>query len=242
MESGEVVSISGIMQPYDWVLVPHVDPAPQRNVERFNRAIRSACGLRPRGRLTSARLGDALRDPQKRKTLRRCYDEITKGGAGYNHNRISMSLYLDPSAFWDGRKSSFVLSSATLGWFGSMPGVELGRSLGVEGAAAGWIGTGDAKLLEEDVRRAWLHTSRPYEKGVMTMLLPHHGSRRDFHSDLLDFSNLSICVASAGKGSQYKHPGLAVVEEVRRRGNRFFHVSQHPESAMHEGLLLYLTS
>ena len=188
MASGEVVTISGVLQPYDWILVPHVDPAPQRNVERFNRCIRLACGLRPRERLTSTRLANGLRDPQKRKALRQCYDDITRGGGAHSHNRISMSLYSGPRTLFDAKGSSLVVSGATSGRFGSLPEVQHGWFLGLGSVAAGWIGTGDAKLREEVVRRAWLHTYRPYERGVMTMLLPHHGSRKDFHSDLLSFS------------------------------------------------------
>ncbi len=239
MESGEVLLVSQAVRPYDWVLVPHVDPAPRRNVQNFNQAIRKACGLPRYARLTSPRLVEALRDRAKRRALRKCYEKIISGGAGYNHNRISMSLYSGPSARRNEVKSEYAISrsaSAAPYW---MSGTDLEHNYLMGRGAIGWIGTGDAILCKEEVRKAWRHTYRPYDEHIATLLLPHHGSRKNFHTDLLNFPSLQLCIAAAGKSSRYKHPSLAVVEGVRARGKLFCHVSQDPRSAVHERVLVH---
>ena len=69
-----------------WLLLPHVDPAPKERLSSFRSAMRTAIGLQPRQRLTSAILAEALRDEEKRDRLRECYDEIISRGARRYHN------------------------------------------------------------------------------------------------------------------------------------------------------------
>ena len=97
------------------------------------------------------------------------------------------------------------------------------------------IGTGDATLEVRKVRTAWKGTYRSYRDYVATLLLPHHGSKRNFHRDVLDFlPYLEICAASAGRRSRYRHPSESVRLEVASRRKAFFHISQNPETALFE--------
>ena len=103
-----------------------------------------------------------------------------------------------------------------------------------EEGAVGWIGTGDATLDVRKVRTAWRNTYRRYRDHVATLLLPHHGSRHNFDPEVLDFPNLALCAASAGKPSRYRHPSASVVLEVSKQRKAFRHVSQYSETTLYE--------
>ena len=185
-------------------------------------------GLQYRRKMKSAILIDALRDPGTRKALRRCYDEIMPGGSSRLHNRTSLSLYSGPTARLDGRirpiRMSFPYCSPRV-----YPLYPLEIRLFPSGVA-GWIGTGDADLNTGDIRDKWQSAYRGINEHVATLLLPHHGSWRNFHPDLLDFPNLQVCIASAERPSRYMHPSEETVESVFERKKVFVHVSQRVDS------------
>jgi beta-lactamase superfamily II metal-dependent hydrolase len=209
----------------DWLLLPYVDPAPRERRAAFRKAVRTALGLEGRLPLTAARLADALRDRHERDHLRDCYDDIIAGGARRMHNRVSMSLYSGPT--------------------GQRPNQEWERHVETDGwvkpshwwsdtQAVGWLGTGDATLNVKKVRTRWQMAYKRLQAQISTLLLPHHGSRHNFHSELLDLSNLTLCVASAGKPSPYRHPSRSVVGLIRVREKAFWHVSQRANTALIE--------
>ncbi len=234
MESGEVLKICEIVPSCHWTLVPHVDPAPKQKVKEFNRKIRKACGLPDGARLTSRQLGNVLRDRSRCKALRKCYDEITKYGGGNNHNRISMSLYSGPEGYCNTSQVEYALLLRIFDKSTYMSEVEHTYHLREEDRAVGWIGTGDAMLKDSKVRKAWENTYRLYRDHISTMLLPHHGSQGNFHSDLLTSRGLRLCVASASNSSQFKHPSCDVIKEVCKKGISFHHVSQDPQTRIDE--------
>ena len=217
-EPGFRIKISANPMTSDWLLLPHVDPAPKERLSTFSNAMRIALGLQPGQCLTSAILAEALRDREKRKALRECYDEIIAG----DHNRISMSLYSGPTKpkqtwrYW-GRNHPFF-------WF---PWELEFPSLGNKMDAVGWLGTGDAALGMKKVRANWQNTYQSLDNQISTLLLPHHGSHLNFHRELLQFPNLKLCVASASNSSQYGHPSGKVVATIRGNGKNFYHVSQN---------------
>ena len=237
--SGHRVPISTQGRSLNWTLVPHVDPAPQERLERFEEELRKILGLSAEEPLTSAWVVDAMRKKCERERLRDCYDEIVPSGARRMHNRVSMSLYSGPDSIegaqeWghrilcgpDWRADELIELYPELFW-------------SCEAGAVGWIGTGDAKLNVKKVRTAWKGTYRPYRDRVATLLLPHHGSKRTFHRDVLDFlPYLEICAASAGRRSRYRHPSESVRLDVASRKKAFFHVSQKPETALLEEIWL----
>ena len=226
----------------NWMLFPHVDPAPEERRSMFRRTVEKVLGLRPWQCLTSAILTEALRDKRKRNSLRECYNEIIAQGARRYHNRISMSLYSGPKdqhprETWD----YFWLQHCQLfGWFDrglpGMPHIIPEGRFNVK--TVGWIGTGDADLRVNKVREKWQDTFEPLKDNVSTLLLPHHGSKWNFHQDLLQFPNLDLCIASSSHPSQYDHPSGEVVGKIQGSEKVFRHVTQNTNSALIEKMRL----
>ena len=226
-EPGFRIKISASHMIPDWLLLPHVDPAP-KGLSAFSSAIRTVLGLQTCQCLTSAILAEALRDRNKRKALRACYDKVIAGGAGHHHNRISMSLYSGPIRpkqtwrYWAPNYPFFIWSDRVcFPWELEPP------SFGEKTDAVGWLGTGDAALGMKKVRANWQNTYQSLDNQISTLLLPHHGSHLNFHRELLQFPNLKLCVASANNSSQYGHPSGKVVTTILGNGKKFYHVSQN---------------
>ena len=246
-EPGFRIVISTRYRSPQWLLLPHVDPAPVERRAAFRVAMRATLGLQPRQRLTSRRLSQALQDGKRREALRECYDEIIAGGARRNHNRVSMSLYSGPESWSANQTWKYWVQSCDLvrqffrwsdmAW---VPWELEFRPLlwRAETSSIGWIGSGDAALKMKSVRKRWQETYGSVENQICTLLLPHHGSIRSFHRELLNFPNLELCVASAGNPSAHRHPSEAVVDMIRERGRRFCHVSQHIHSGLWEKMSL----
>ena len=236
--SGYQVKISSQGPIHNWVLVPHVDPVPQTNkMKRFELRMRKTLGLAQGERLASMQLANALRTKSERNQLRECYNEILSRGAWQMHNRVSMSLYSGPLILEEGNDWSHQISFGP-DFFPYMPLAlcpELWNRF-FEARAVGWIGTGDATLRIKKVRDAWRKTYSPYEDHVVSLLLPHHGSRHSFHNEVLGFPNLRFCFASAGDQSRYGHPSNYVVQEVQNQLMRFFQISQQPQTTLREDI------
>ena len=241
MGSGIEVVVSGYRVPIpvrgrslNWTLVPHVDPAPRERLDRFEAKMRRTLGLSAGQPVTSARLADAMRERSKRERLRECYDEIVPRGARRMHNRVSMSLYSGPVEFEKAQEWRHRVLCGPDWRTGDLIELDPEPFWSCEEGAVGWIGTGDATLSVKKVRTAWNRTYRPYEDYVATLLLPHHGSKHNFHREVLDFPYLEICAASAGRRSRYRHPSESVRLDVASRRKVFFHVSQNPQTALFE--------
>ncbi|MDE0164329.1 MAG: MBL fold metallo-hydrolase [Bryobacterales bacterium] len=234
MDSGDMI-IANAGHRLLWALVPHVDPAPKERRRAFYQEIRSVLGLASRQHPSADRLAGALRNKGERKHLRNCYEQIVSGGSIRQHNRVSMSLYSGPRDFiknslWIGY-AAMAHSYVRAGW--CLPTVPHDY-WHCRQPSVGWIGAGDATLGVQKVRAAWQRSFQPFREQISTLLLPHHGSGRSFHSDVLDWPNLSLCVAAAGDPSQYRHPAFTVVQEVKNRGHVMHQVSQHPQSELRE--------
>ena len=239
MKSGAVV-ITNHGHRLPWALVPHVDPAPKERRRAFHQEVRSVLDLAPRQRLTAERLAGAIRDNSERKRLRNCYEQIVSRGSNREHNRVSMSLYSGPRNFdenspWRGH----VAIGCSGLWPTRWPHPIHPDYLRRRPSAVGWIGAGDANLCVQKVRAAWQRSFYPFRKQISTLLLPHHGSHRSFHSDLLNWPNLSLCVAAAGDSSRYGHPARAVVQEVLSRRCFMHLVSQRIQSELREEFKLH---
>lgn len=236
MDSAAMVIVNS-GQRHLWALVPHVDPASNAKRHDFYREVRQVLGLRPRRQLHAARLASALRDVSERRRLRDCYERIILGGSDRRHNRVSMSLYSGPADVerhlpWWGYAAITQAEHWPVWWLHTIPHDYLGRQQN----AAGWIGTGDASLNLKRIRAAWRRSFDPFRQHVATLLLPHHGSRRSFDPSLLDWPNLTLCVASAGDPSRYGHPHRRVIHEVVSQAKIMHHVSQRPQTQLREVL------
>ena len=235
MNSGEMVVVSP-GQRIPWALVPHVDPAPKARRSAFYHEVRQVLGLEPYQRLRADRLAAALRDNGERGRLRNCYERIISGGSGDRHNRVSLSLYSGPAEIGQRvRWWSYVAIAHSENWpvwrlFAVPPDY-----LTHEQRAVGWVGTGDASLNLKNIRTAWHRSFDPFRDQIASLLLPHHGTRRSFHTSLLDWHHLTLCVASAGDPSRYGHPHRRVVHEVVSRPKVMHHVSQRPQTELPRG-------
>ena len=232
-QAGFKIEISASHRTSGWLLLPHVHPAPKEQHKAFRRRMRKSLGLRRYQPLTPAILTDALRDRKRREALRECYEEIISKGSNRNHNRISMSLYSGPMAS-DPKQTWEYWLERCLPWEGEFYSVLFRH----ERKAVGWLGTGDASLKMKEVRKRWQEAYQPVKDQIFSMLLPHHGSYRNFHEELLQYPELELCIASAGDPSQYGHPSGEVVGAILKYGKKFFHVSEHFHSGFIEKMSL----
>lgn len=211
MESGEMLAPGPMGRTLDWVLVPHVDPESEVDLTKFEGEIANVLRLPNLENVTTRQLADALRDAKQCKRLRDCYTRCF----GANHNRVSMSVYSGPKSDPEEQR------------WRRVPPFSLHFLFSLKGAL-GWMGTGDAELQDDQVRGAWERSYRKFLPNLSTLLLPHHGSNCNFSSELLKYQNLTCCVAAAGDRSQYSHPGVEVIENVRLKLKIFHHVSERP--------------
>lgn len=233
MNSGNMVPAAKQAGGINWVLVPHVDPAPAVQLEDFRSKLRAALGLMSRQRITFDRLAIALRDPAKRKQLRYCYEKTFPG----DHNRVSMSLYSGPTGHRKRPRWQYMVLTQPKGWPAWLPGAAPIPFWPCERDAVAWVGTGDAMLCDCRVRAAWQRSYQAFREEISTLLLPHHGAAGSFHRDLLGFPHLELCVASAGDPSRYNHPGLSVVQAINDQHKTLHHVSQRPGTVLHEDIV-----
>lgn len=77
-----------------------------------------------------------------------------------------------------------------------------------------WLGTGDAALNKLQRRADFIkHYGRLLDQ-VVTLTLPHHGSRHNFDPQLLRSVGPAFCVAAADRYSTWQHPGATVVQAI----------------------------
>lgn len=91
----------------------------------------------------------------------------------------------------------------------------------------GWLGTGDAPLGTQASAKEISDHYRSVLAGVGALALPHHGSRYDFHQDLLAMFGPAqpTCFVGADVGNQYKHPHTEVVQAVADHGSHLVAVT-----------------
>ena len=227
LESGTYISFKNEIPLNNWVLVPHVHPVLLDQLDSFKSKIKSEIG----GYLSVRRILEALKDNEKRKRLRRSYEEIINRGASHCHNRVSMSLYSGPtiSSGNQSKQQKNLVKRFSYSNAGRYSPFEYNHAKSV-----GWIGTGDATLKVKQVRQAWESTYHPFYNQVSTLLLPHHGSKHNFHPDLLKPPNLEYCIASASDGDRYNHPANSVIDELDDQKIIFRHVSEQSNSGFME--------
>ncbi|TDK42385.1 MBL fold metallo-hydrolase [Antarcticimicrobium luteum] len=224
---GSSVVFSGDAGLLDWVLIPHVTPAPKENVAAFLKALRSALDLETGRRLNTSRLLEGLSKARTRKKMKDSYEAIIAGGARRMHNRISMSLYSGPTG--RGSRTHWVSELDASRWLGHCPYQEA-----IPPAPVGWLGTGDATLKVEDVWNAFRAAYDPVLGEVVTLDLPHHGSKHNFRSDLTALPGLRHAIANASKPSRHKHPSPYVIHELESAGIHAWLVSQEPSTELEE--------
>jgi beta-lactamase superfamily II metal-dependent hydrolase len=204
----------------DWILKPYVPRVSDDRVRQFEGKVRAALGLAPGAAIDQDGLKLLLKTPEGRAKLRGCYDAILTDGAGKKHNAVSMSLYSGPES----DNGSWEISSRH----------EQSEISFAVTANAGWIGTGDAKLKATKRRKNWRSYYRRELGVTRTLLLPHHGSKANFHDELLA-APLRICIAAADeRDAGYEHPSQEVVDAIDHADLFLAHVTKRSTSRYRE--------
>jgi hypothetical protein len=87
---------------------------------------------------------------------------------------------------------------------------------GTDEMRTAWLATGDAGLGCKKRRTAFLTFYDRYLSTVSTFTLPHHGSKGNYHSDLIQKIKPALCIATAPSGGKKKcHPNPAVKYKVK---------------------------
>jgi len=81
----------------------------------------------------------------------------------------------------------------------------------------GWIGTGDAALAQAQDERDFLTRYRTETNSVITLSLPHHGSKRNYSSGIVGVLSPATCLACAKPPKNWQHPHPDVIADVIAR-------------------------
>lgn len=172
----------------DWILLPYVHPIDDPARKRFMKDLKAAVGVRRSSKISlSETLLSHLSSLEKVKSLVAIYQRHFPGG----HNAISMS-YSGPLS----KESRPSLSGRpSAGWNSSIDHPDYGRFFWTDDGV-GWLGTGDAALLQDKWRKPWRQFYEPFGDCVGIMTLPHHGSAHNFHPDILSFAAIRYALAT----------------------------------------------
>lgn len=207
VESGAYVGLSNGHVQADWIFLPFVHPPSKTLVVAF----RAELAKHFPGQ-SAAQIAQAVWTHAGREKLRICYDRLWRA-----HNLISMSLYAGPVSA-DGW-TSWISSHDAWGW--------------VNGQSPGWLTTGDADLSGRRRREAFRMFYSDYLDKVSVLVVPHHGARPSWNSDLLlGLTRLRVGCAAAGING-YGHPHSSVIDDIRGHpGASFWQVAEAQASAL----------
>lgn len=206
LDTSATLYLSAASGMLDWLLLPYAHRPSDLRLKAFRTAMYRKFG--PKYRL---RLKAMLNDVEVRKQVRECYDLIWS-----DHNLVSMALYAGPSdsSAWSGE------CRLPPGWWRDANRV------------VGWLGTGDMHLNVARRRNAMLRHYQNVLDEVNVLMLPHHGSHRNFHASLPSMMPHSTqCVAAAGPNG-YGHPNRGVRDLVQSAGREFVHVTDRGQSVL----------
>ncbi|UPK10719.1 hypothetical protein IVA93_31685 [Bradyrhizobium sp. 155] len=202
----------------DWILLPYVHPVECETRRAFRRAIMNELGLNSFENETFA---SALLDKlaSNRKGLVTLYNDHFEVG----QNAISMSLYSGPGRSLGSQSGSDWLVPA-----GDTP---IGYSMRPSPAA--WLETGDSKLKQSARRQPWHSFFNPFSKQICILSLPHHGSSKDFHEEVLNFDGLALAVATTIR-DRNRVAGLEdTLSQVQAAGKQYKVVDDRAETEFH---------
>jgi len=216
-----------------WLLLPYCHPINDHWLKVFKEEVVRRFGLKGETSIDLSFLKDTLRTPWKRTKLKQCYNYTQKLRSGNSdHNTLSLSLYsgLHPGVEMSHHVEGFY-------WCSSQQQIIHGRSFFHTWKEAAWIGTGDAKLKDKSIRDKWKNFFSPIMEQLVTLILPHHGSRFSFDESILDSHSLKFCVAASNpQHKRYRHPHSQVVDAVGRHGKDLISVTKDQRSRFIEGM------
>lgn len=188
----------GVAGAEPWLVKPFVDEIDKATLNSFHDELEKQ--LKP-GEM--ARIEDtnflAYMVFKEAAKLRNAYKKVST-----DLNVTSLSLYVGPPS-----------SSKGCTW------VEYGDAQNADHTCSdrrGWLGTGDAALADGQRRQRFLNHYRDEHDLVRTLVLPHHGSDENFHSELLTTFTPKLVIASAASypyRPTWLHPGPKVKQHAR---------------------------
>ncbi len=208
------IGVAASVQEPLWIWAPYVLQRARSGQAAFVAALATELGRD--AALVSTQLDDAAQVQDlvvnKKDALTRAYAAVAK-----NLNLTSLCLYsglaprpLNAASHWRSRRGG--VNRPEIAAWDLQPG---------------WLGTGDAPLGSRTSVKEVSDHYRDVLPGVGAFALPHHGSRHDFHRDLLTMfgSGQPTCFVGAGAENQYKHPHAEVVQAVSDHGSHFVAVT-----------------
>lgn len=212
----------------NWLLVPYVHPFDSHAVAAFRRAAAKVLNVPITSDLAAPRfrklLLGVLADEVKRKALKVCYRIL----AGDN-NKPSMSLFAGP---YPDRHSNPTVERSDEGywyhrhrWASASPLKLVPRGGPPSNRGGAWLCTGDADLASPDTRTAWLRRYANLLDHVEVFVLPHHGSNRSLHDEVVAKLRGAMMVACAAIGRVH-HPHPALLGRLAHEGCAVWQVSE----------------
>ncbi|RIJ60192.1 MBL fold metallo-hydrolase [Clavibacter phaseoli] len=168
---------------------------------------------------------------EERAGLTACYDTaIHAVGRSYSRNMTSLMLYSGPPS------GARTMTYRTRAPFDERPEI----TAWTPGPA--WLGLGDADL-RSIARRAHVNAVFHDQKRYVGTFAPsHHGSRRDWHVDLmngLEYRTKMPVFVLAASGA-YGHPHASVVRDINARGGMAVEVNTAQRSRWTEALRVFV--
>lgn len=191
----------------NWQFVTFVHPEGKREENFLQEVKRKFPGLIPRTKfeLDQKKLLAILQNPADRKVLAGCYSMIHS-----NRNMTSLSVYSGPIKI--PREGVYYSSN-------QYPHRDLWPFWFHPELRVAWLGTGDSNFGGPKRRNAFRTHYESLKGAVLTFSLPHHGARKHFHRDLVEFGRLFV--ASAGESNRWGHPHPETTILVHERDMRF---------------------
>jgi len=212
------IAIKGCGCTLNWQFITFVHPEDGRTKD-FLRHVRHLFGRTlcssKRFIIDQKDILSILQSPIKRDCLASCYMAIRK-----NINLTSMSLYSGPIS-----ADSIVIHYTRLH-------SRIVRSGRVD--RAGWLATGDADLRRDSRREAFVRHFQSLQNTIMSFVLPHHGSRYNFHHDLSDWGYQHVL--AFGLNNRHGHPDPEVI--TANPGHPSISVTEASESILCERVVI----
>lgn len=187
----------------------------KRHLDKFIDSVKNEFGLKSLP--DNEKLREIVLNPTKRKRLRDCYKTTYKDRL----NDTSLILFHGPVnsiPLSITRQDSHSLGpyhgKAKIQWDQNRPNLEWGCLL-----------TGDVDLKE--IWSSFANHYKNYFSHMSDLLIPHHGSKRNWESHILNSTTGSKSwIVSAGIGNKYNHPSIYVILEILNKGNAIFWSNQ----------------
>jgi len=212
-------------QEMNWAFLPFVHPERERQeffLEEFKKLVHEAFPIED-GKVPQNMYGflvSMMKRPEIVEKLAEAYLDIRA-----DRNLTSLALYSGPLQQVK-QRYRFVNSRG-------YPNGTWGSHFDYSDGEIGWLGTGDANLLRQRRRQLYLQRYGAVMNRVVTIALPHHGSRHNFHSDILP-PHARFYTVGVGNNNSYKHPHNEVVDSIKATQQELIKATETPTTWFEE--------